>query len=60
MHRKHLTPKHLTYGSAVEQHLLQVTSIVVESEMPGAGVHVLDEARFLEAAEQQAFGSFGS
>lgn len=50
----------LTYGSAVEQHLLQVASIVVESEVPGAGIHVLNEACFLEAAQQKPFGSFGS
>lgn len=50
----------LTYGSAVQQHLLQVASVVVERQVPGAGVHVLYEARFLEAAQQQAFGSFGS
>lgn len=49
----------LTYGRAVEQHLLQVASVVVESEVPGAGVHILDEARFLQAAQQQAFRSFG-
>lgn len=49
----------LTYGAAVEQHLLQVASIVVQSEVPGAGVHVLDEARLLEATQQQPFGSFG-
>lgn len=49
----------LTYGSAVQQHLLQVASIIVESEVPGAGVHVLNEACFLEAAQQQAFGCFG-
>lgn len=48
-----------TYRSAVEEHLLQVPSIVVEGKVPGARVHVLDEARLLEAAQQQAFGSFG-
>lgn len=40
--------------------MLQVASVVVEREVPGAGVHVLDEACFLEAAQQQAFGCFGS
>lgn len=49
----------LTYWRAVEQHLLQVASIVVESEVPGAGVHILDEACFLQATQQQAFRSFG-
>lgn len=50
----------LTYRGAVEQHLLQAAAVVVESQVPGSGVHVLDEARFLEATQQQAFGSFGA
>lgn len=50
----------LTYGSAVEHHLLKVASIIVDSEVPGPRVHVLNETRFLEAAQQQAFGGFGS
>lgn len=50
----------LTYRGAVEQHLLHVASIIVERQVPGARVHVLDEACFLEGAEQQAFGRFGS
>jgi len=49
----------LTDGRAVQQHLLQVAPVVVERQVPGAGVHVLDEARLLEAAQQQAFGGFG-
>lgn len=50
----------LTYRGAVEQHLLEAAAVVVESQVPGSGVHVLDEARFLEATQQQAFGSFGA
>lgn len=50
----------LTYRGAVEQHLLEAAAVVVESQVPGSGVHVLDEASFLEATQQQAFGSFGA
>lgn len=50
----------LTYRGAVEQHLLEAAAVVVESQVPGSGVHVLDEASFLEATQQQAFGSFGT
>lgn len=50
----------LTYRGAVEQHLLEAAAVVVESQVPGSGVHILDEARFLEATQQQAFGSFGA
>lgn len=50
----------LTYRGALKQHLLEVAAVVVESKVPGSGVHVLDEARFLEATQQQAFGSFGA
>lgn len=49
----------LTYGRAVEQHLLQVASVVVERQVPRARVHVLDEAGFLQAAQQQALWGFG-
>lgn len=49
----------LTYGGAVEQHLLQAAAVVVECEVPRPRVHVLDEAGLLEAAQQEAFGGFG-
>lgn len=48
----------LTYWAAVEDDLLQVASVVVQGQVPGSGVHVLDEARFLEAVQQQTFRSF--
>lgn len=55
---KKLSATVLTYWGAVEQHLLQVASIIVEGQVPRPGVHVLDETCFLEVAQQQAFGSF--
>lgn len=48
----------LTYWCAVEQHLLQVASIIVDSQVPRSGVHILNEASFLQATQQQAFRSF--
>lgn len=58
--RNRLSYFFLTYRGAVEQHLLEAAAVVVESQVPGSGVHVLDEARFLEATQQQAFGRFGA
>lgn len=55
-----LSPPPLTYGGAVEQHLLQAAAVVVEGEVPRPRVHVLDEAGLLEAAQQEAFGGFGA
>lgn len=53
-------PPLLTYGGAVEQHLLEAAAIVIEGEVPRPRVHVLYEAGLLEAAQQEAFGGFGT
>lgn len=44
----------------MEQDLLQAAAVVVEGEVPRPWVHVLDEARLLETAQQEAFGGFGA
>lgn len=50
----------LTYDNGVERHLLGILPVVVESQVPDAGVQVLDEAGLVETdGPRLPPGSFG-